>query len=290
MTQKNSILITGATGQVGRLIQEELVNYPELDIILASRDLDRPIESPYPVVYMDYNDRNSIRAALKGIDCVFMMTGYTIDMLTQSKNFIDVAKECGLRYVVHLGACGDDDTDVAHWGWHQFIEKYIEASNINYTHLRPEAFMQNILGYQGDENLKRGELRSYFGQARLSWVDCRDVAKMALACLAAPDAHFGKVYRLGHDAKTYADIANIITQETGIPYHYEAESPEIFWEMAQQNALELTYMKSIYDHYVAHSRQGIANADATFNHFFEVTGEKPQDIRGFIQAHLHHFQ
>lgn len=289
MTSNRRILITGATGQVGRFIQEELVKYPELDVVLASRDLGKLSANPYPSVYMDYNDKKSIETALRGIDAVFMMTGYTIDMLSQSKNFIDVGKGSGLRYIVHLGACGDDHTDVAHWGWHQFIEKYIEASGLDYTHLRPEAFMQNILGYQGDDNLQKGVLKSYFGDASLSWVDCRDVAKMALACLTTPLHHLGKTYRLGHDAKTYAEIAKIITEETGIPYHYEAENPDLFWESAVKNGLELTYMKSIYDHYVAHNAHQIPNANATFTHFSEVTGEKPQDIRGFIRDNLSFF-
>lgn len=289
MTGKNTILITGSTGQVGRLIQEELTHWPHLDIVLASRKPKPHQHSAFKSVYMDYNDRDSIRSALENIDTVFMMTSYSIDMLQQSKNFVDVAKQSQLSHIVHLGACGDNDTDVAHWGWHQFIEKYIESSGIGFTHLRPEAFMQNILGYQGDNNLEKGILKSYFGNARLSWVDCRDVAKMAIQCLSHPTQHHGQTYRLGHDAKTYAEIAQIITEETGIDYRYEAEDPELFWKIAVQNQLELTYMKSIYDHYVAHAQHKIPNADATFSHFSEVTAQQPTDIRQFIRQHLSRF-
>lgn len=289
MAEKNTILITGSTGQVSRLIQQELAYHPNLDIVLASRNPDSNQHPTFPTVYMDYNDRESIRVALENIDTVFMMTGYSIDMLQQSKNFVDVAQKSQLSHIVHLGACGGDDTEVAHWGWHQFIEKYIAASGIGFTHLRPEAFMQNILGYQGDNNLEQGVLKSYFGNARLSWVDCQDVAKMAIHCLVQPSLHHGKTYRLGHDAKTYAEIAQIITEETGKKYRYEAEHPDIFWKNALQNQLELTYMKSIYDHYIAHAQLKIPNADETFNHFSEVTSEQATDIRQFIRRHLAYF-
>lgn len=61
-------------------------------------------------------------------------------------------------------------------------------------HLRPESYMQNILGYQGDNNLNKNMLRSYFGDAILSWIDCTDVAEMAAHCLLSPNQHTGNTY------------------------------------------------------------------------------------------------
>ncbi|MCO7051728.1 hypothetical protein NAG84_18030 [Proteus terrae] len=54
--------------------------------------------------------------------------------------------------------------------------------------------MQNILGYQGDNNLNKNMLRSYFGDAILSWIDCTDVAEMAAHCLLSPNQHTGNTY------------------------------------------------------------------------------------------------
>lgn len=289
MHNKNTILIIGATGQVGQAIQQQLPQFAYLDIVLACRNPTKLAHSPYPVVAFDYNDKTSMQQALIGIDSVFMMTGYSIDMLKHSKNFVDIAAKSQVKYIMHLGACGGDDTDVAHWGWHQLIEKYIAASGMAYTHLRPEAFMQNILGYQGDKNLAHGVLYSYFGQARLSWVDVDDIATMALSCFSQADKHHGKTYRLGHDAQSYADIAKIIGEETKQSYRYEAQNAETFWTLAQQTGLELSYMHSIYEHFIAHANLTIPNADATFNHFEQVTGKKPTDIRQFVQKHLADF-
>jgi len=144
---KNRILVTGATGQVGRYLVQSLQEKGYQDVVLAVRNPDNVIDLPYPLVEMDYNKPDTIKLALDGIDSIFMMTGYTIDMLQQSKVFIDIAKQSGVRYIVHLGACGDDNAQVAHWAWHQLIERYIEWSGIQFTHLRPESYMQNLLGY-----------------------------------------------------------------------------------------------------------------------------------------------
>src|SRR5258707_4532800 len=78
-----------------------------------------------------------------------MLTGDSIDMMRQSKEFLNIAKNAGVKYIVHLGACGDNDTRVAHYAWHQFIERYIRWCGFSFTHLRPEVFMQNMLGYGG---------------------------------------------------------------------------------------------------------------------------------------------
>ena len=64
-------------------------------------------------------------------------------MLRQSKRFLDTAKQQGVKHIVHIGASTAPTNEVAHWGWHQFIEAYIEKLSFSYTHLRPEAFMQN---------------------------------------------------------------------------------------------------------------------------------------------------
>src|ERR1700677_2434024 len=70
-----------------------------------------------------------------------------VDKLKQGKTFIDEARKAGVGYVVHLGSPGENDTRVAHYGWEQLVERYLEWSGIGFTHLRPQIYMQNLLGY-----------------------------------------------------------------------------------------------------------------------------------------------
>jgi NAD(P)H dehydrogenase (quinone) len=122
-------------------------------------------------VMLDLDDESTLLPALQGIHTLFVLTGYTVDMLKQSKALLDNAKKAGVEHVVHLGACGRDDTTVAHWGWHQFVERYIEWCGLSFTHLRPETFMQNLLSYGGEKTIKHGVVNAFVKDARLSWVD-----------------------------------------------------------------------------------------------------------------------
>lgn len=288
--EKQTVLITGATGQVGTLLIQCLRECGNVNIILAARDPQKLADSGLPVRYFDYDDPASLLPALHSVDTVFMLTGYTLAMLEQSKVFIDEARKSGVRHIVHLGACGDDNTRVAHWAWHQLIERYIEWAGFDYTHLRPESYMQNLLGYQGDNQHPAGVLRDYFGDATLSWVSCEDVAEVAAACLSAPAEHRNRVYRLGYDAKNYHEIAAIISEITGIDYRYEALSPEVFREFAQKQGLDPAYMKSIYDHYIAFSEFRIPGAGTTFDNFTAITGKKPMSVTDFIRKYRHRFR
>jgi hypothetical protein len=122
-----------------------------------------------PVVLLDLDKIETFAPALQGIDRLFMATGYTVDMLRQSKDLVNMAKRAGVKQIVHLGACGDNDTRVAHYGWHQFIEPYIEWSGVLFTIFDPRYSCRICLGMS---YVRQGVIRHYVGDARLSWVDC----------------------------------------------------------------------------------------------------------------------
>jgi NAD(P)H dehydrogenase (quinone) len=125
------ILITGATGQVGSKTIHYLINEKEIEIVAAVRSPEKAAaftDKGIATVILDFDDESTHLPALNGIDRVFVVTGYTVDMLRQSKAVLDNAKQAGVHHIVHLGACGRDDTTVAHWAWHQFVERYIQWS------------------------------------------------------------------------------------------------------------------------------------------------------------------
>ena len=154
MPNKPQILVQGATGQVGKNVIPHLIASDKVEVLAAARSPEKAKELGVPVVYLDLDNPESMAPALEGIDTAFLATGYTIDMMRQSKDFLNIAKKAGVKHIVHLGACRDNDTRVAHYAWHQFIQRYIEWCGFSFTHLRPEIFMQNLLGY-GGENMSR---------------------------------------------------------------------------------------------------------------------------------------
>lgn len=286
------ILITGATGQVGRKTINFLLSNKEIELVAAVRSPEKAAAftaKGIATVILDFDDESTHLTALKDIDRILIVTGYTVDMLRQSKALLDNAKKAGVKHVVHLGACGRDDTTVAHWAWHQLIERYIEWSGFSYTHLRPETFMQNVLSYGGKRAIENGVIHAYVEGARLSWVDVDNVAQVAALALAYPEVHGGQTYRLGYDAITFDEMAGLMTSIVGKPFYYEPLSPEIFLQQMKDSGAEMAYMGCVYDHWKRYAAGTIPGADDTFDNFFEITGKQPVKWIDFIEKHKAEF-
>ncbi|MBW4599311.1 MAG: NmrA family NAD(P)-binding protein [Calothrix sp. FI2-JRJ7] len=118
-------------------------------------------------VLLNLDDPNTYEAALAGVERLFLLTGYTVDMLAQSKIIVDTAKKVGIKHIVHLGVFTPSDTTVYHYIWHQLIESYIEASGIAWTHLHPNFFMENLLSGMPFQN---GSFSLYFGDAKVLYL------------------------------------------------------------------------------------------------------------------------
>lgn len=282
------ILITGATGQVGNKTIEFLKNNSEVEIIAAVRTQEKARQlkrKGIETVLFDFDDEITHADALKNIDRVLIVTGYTVDMLRQSKVFLDSAKIAGVKHVVHLGACGPDNTTVAHWAWHQLVEKYIESAGFSFTHLRPETFMQNLLSYGGKEVVKEGIFNQYVENATKSWVDAEDVAQVAALSLLHPEMHAGKTYRMGYDAKSYDEIAELLTKLIKKPFQYQPQAPEVFLKSMQDAGADMAYMNCVYDHYKRYAAGTIPGADETFDNFRQITGNDPATWETFIKKH-----
>lgn len=224
--------------------------------------------------------------ALQGVDRALLLTGYSVDMLKQSKAFIDAAKQTGVQHIVHIGASGAPTNEVAHWGWHQFIERYIEVLGFSFTHLRPEAFMQNLIGFGW---LDQGVITNYIDKARWNWIDCNDLALVAAETLRQCDRHAGKIYPLGYDAATMQDVAQILTNAVGKPFRLEARSPEEFLDTMLKGGGNPAYMHCVYTQLKFNAANAIPCADATFDNFETITGRKPITWRDFAHKYKAEF-
>lgn len=290
MSGKPKVLVMGATGQVGGAVIPLLIANENIQVVAAARNLRKAASLGVPAVYLDLDDFSTFAPALEGVDRIFMATGYTVDMLRQSKDLVNCAQRAGVKQIVHLGACGNDDTRVSHYGWHQFIERYIAGSGVTFAHLRPEIFMQNLLGYGGESYVKQGVIGHYVGSARLSWVDCDDVAAVAAACLIDPEKHSGATYRLGYEAKTYYELAEIFTEVIGQPFIYEPRPPSEFLQSVLAAGAEPAYMKCVFDSYTELSNGVNLQSDEVFDNFQQITGRSPLSIADFARRHADRFR
>lgn len=282
---KTKVLIIGATGKVGGETLRLLREIETIEPIAAVR-------SPEKVNYfknigvkarfVDLDNPSTLSPALNDIERTLILTGYTVDMLRQSKRFLDTAKIQGVQHIVHIGASGATTNEVAHWGWHQFVEAYIEKLGFNWTHLRPEAYMQNITG-PGYRWLEGDTITNFIGEAIWSWVDCLDVAAVAVEALAFPEKYNEKIIPLGYDAQNMANVAAILSEAIGRRITLENVGPEAFLENAITGGADPAYMQCVYTQFKLDAAGKIPGAGTVFNNFESIVGRPPATWITFAQ-------
>src|ERR1700740_2395625 len=150
MNSSSNLLVLGVTGQVGKLVAKHL-KMREANFSVGSRrkaNLEELADQFGASRFIDLDDPRTFDEALKDVTGLFLITGYTVDMLVQSKSLIDAAKRNGVNHIVHLGAfTRDHDAYATVFAWHQMIETYLRDSGVAWTNLHPTMFMQNLLGY-----------------------------------------------------------------------------------------------------------------------------------------------
>jgi NAD(P)H dehydrogenase (quinone) len=242
------VLITGASGHVGSALLDELqadCSGEHLRVVAASRspDIRRAFaQRGMQAVDLDHGDRASVRAALVGIEQLFLCTGYSVDMLVHSKQLLDLAHEAGVQQVVHLGALGPSGTALPHFVWHSLVEAYIEKMGFQFTHLRPRAFMQNVLA-----SIRPGtrKIVHFSGDSPIGWIDLADIARVAAAALREPDRHAGMAYPLVEDACTMGEVAQAISASCGVEFVARGRDPALLLPALLKSGMDPVYAASL---------------------------------------------
>ncbi len=227
-------LITGASGMMGGEVMEEM-RKTKRPMTAMYRDAEDAKKAPAGVstVIADYADKGSLRRALQGIEAVYLVCSPIPQLVELESNAIDVCAERGVRHVVLNSALGAEDYPKSFPAWHRRVEEKLKSSGLNYTILRPNSFMQNILAYSGPSIRTQGVFYSSMGNAKISFIDVHDIATLAAKVLDAPQAHAGKTYELnGPEAVSYTEVAAKISRVAGRTVKY-VDIPEA----AQQKAM-----------------------------------------------------
>ena len=214
-------LVLGATGRVGGEVARLLARRGEA-VRAASRDpLAAAARSREAVEWVEFDLERpaTYPAALAGVDRVFLIARPGDDHSDRvAVPFIDAAERHGARHVVNLTAMGTERREDFAL---RRIELHIEASGLEFTHLRPNWFMQVLAqGSVGAEIRAGGTFRLPAADARISYVDARDVAAVAAEVLSCP-GHAGRAYTLtGPEGLDHAEVARALSAATGREIRY----------------------------------------------------------------------
>jgi uncharacterized protein YbjT (DUF2867 family) len=131
-------------------------------------------------------------------------------------NAIDVCAEKRVGHVVLNSSLGAEDYRKSFPSWHRKVEEKLKACGLKYTILRPNSFMQNLLTAVAPSVRAKGAFYAAMGNAKVSYIDVRDIGAVVAKLLSEPQAHAGKTYELnGPEAFSDAEVAAKISRVTG---------------------------------------------------------------------------
>ena len=213
------ILVTGATGTVGREVVAQLLAAGQTVRAMTRNPSKARLDARAELVRGNFEDPDSLAAAAKGADRVFSLTSGP-QTGAHENNLAQAAKTAGVRHIVKLSAMGGDGeirNDIRKW--HDEGEQAIRDSGVPLTVLHPGAFMSNALHWR--ETIRAtGKVFSNYGDGKLPPVHPRDIAAVAVRALIS-EGHQGKSYRLtGPEALSVRDQIRILSSAIGKPIEY----------------------------------------------------------------------
>jgi NAD(P)H dehydrogenase (quinone) len=220
-----TIVITGATGHLGRLVVEALLarNVPAEQIVAAGRDITKIsdlADRGLRVSAIDYTDVGSLKQAFTGADKVLLVSSSAVgERVEQHQNAIDAAKEARVGLLVYTSIANADHTGIQLAAEHQATEKLLGESGVPYALLRNGWYLENYTD-QLPLYLQHGAVLGSAGDGQVSAATRADYAAAAAAVLLREN-QAGSVYELGGDESfTLSELAEAVTAATERPVVY----------------------------------------------------------------------
>lgn len=215
-----TILVTGATGNVGRQVIQQLTRRGAKVRALVRNPAAADLPDGVDVVQGDLLDVDALRNAFQGVSTLFLLNAVVADEFTQALITLNVAREAGVERVVYLSVIHSDRyVNVPHFAGKFGVERMIEQMGFNATILRPAYFMDNDLTIK-DLVLGHGVYPMPIGSKGLAMIDARDIGEIAAIELLsrdqAPDGSAPtRINLVGPDTLTGAEVASIWSAALG---------------------------------------------------------------------------
>ncbi len=241
----NTVLVTGATGNVGRHVVTSLqaLGEPVRAAIqegtkASAREL---LGESVELAGFDFYHPGTIREALDGVDRLFLIRPPAIaDVKSYVNPVVDFAIDAGVKQIVFLSLMGIERARTAP---HYKVEQYILNRDVPYTFLRPSFFMQNLNTFYRDEIRERDEIFLPAGKGKTSFIDTRDIGAVAARVFTSED-HHNRAYTLtGSEALDYFDVAEIFSEVLGREITYANPNPWAYRRRMKARGISPEFVK-----------------------------------------------
>ncbi|MGN9788710.1 SDR family oxidoreductase [Nonomuraea sp. ZG12] len=247
-----SLVVTGATGRLGRLVVEALLErgVTPTEIVATGRDIQKIkdlADRGVTVRRADFDEPDGLAAAFAGGDKLLLVSTSTVGRrLAGHRAAIDAARAAGFSLVAYTSITHADTADMRLAAEHRETERYLRDSGTPFTFLRNSWYLENytsgLSGY-----LEHGSVAGSAGDGRVSAAALADYAQAAAAVLTT-EGHAGAVYELGGDeAFTLAELAARLSTASGREIVYNDMPVQRFAELLTSVGLPKDYAEVLAD-------------------------------------------
>lgn len=219
------IAITGATGQLGQHVIEELLKtVPASQIVAIVRNLAKAEalrQQGVVVRQADYTDEAAFTTALNGVDKLLLISSSEVGQrAVQHQNVINAAKAAGVKFIAYTSLLHADKSPLGLHVEHVETENALAASGVPYALLRNGWYTENYLA-SAPPALEHGVFMGVAGEGKIASATRADYAAAA-AKVISEEGHAGKVYELaGDNAWTLSELAAELSKQSGKPVTYQ---------------------------------------------------------------------
>ncbi|MCR5993056.1 SDR family oxidoreductase [Enterobacter ludwigii] len=263
------IAITGATGQLGQLVIEQLLNtVPANQIVAIVRNpakAEALRQQGITVRQGDYADESTMTSALKGVEKLLLISSSEVGQrATQHQNVINAAKAAGVKFIVYTSLLHADKSPLGLHVEHVATEKALAESGIPYALLRNGWYTENYLA-SAPPTLEHGVFIGAAGEGKIASATRADYAAAAAKVISG-DGHAGNVYELAGDhAWTLSELAAELSKQSGKNVAYQNMSEADFAAALKGVGLPAGLAEMLADSDVGASKGGLFDDSHTLS-------------------------
>lgn len=286
----SNILVTGATGGLGKAVVETLLKEGgahQISVVVRDPAKAADLQAQgVTVVPGDYNDYASLTRAFTGIDKLLLVSGNDIpNRVPQHTNVIKAAQAAGVKHLAYTSfqrRTEDGSSAVAFVAEaHLATEKLLKESGLTYTILKNTLYLDVLPQFMGPQVLETGTIYLPAGTGRGSFASRHDMGAAAAAVLTGT-GHENKTYEIAsNETYSFADIAKLLSDLSGKPVHYVSPTAEEFGTALAQAGVpaEGIQMATAFSTAIAQGEFDLP--DSTLE---KLLGRKPESAADFLKA------
>ncbi|WP_336208910.1 NAD(P)H-binding protein [Nonomuraea sp. LPB2021202275-12-8] len=265
------IVITGATGSIGRALVGRLTGEEVVAVVRRPADLD------CEQIIGDFERPETIGGILSPGDRLFLNSSLWPGVVDAHRAVIDLARKADAAQIVTVSVRGAGPGAPLGGDMHGRIDAHLRSSGVPYAILQPSGFMQNLL-----TEVRAGRFHGSYGSARINYIDTRDIADVAAAILTRPVAASADHPLTGPESLTHEEIAAAISSAVGGPVSYvDLPVPAMTAHLAASG------MPEQFAHALAALMADMGEADwsSVTTAVEDLTGRPPRPLSAFLADH-----